>query len=105
MNELTKVATGELLTEADIDLFLKADEYSKRLKVWLKANGPRIQKFFEDNDIVSYKQGGAVLYRTKDYTKKQVDIKALKEQGLYDQFTKDVWVKGSLRVQADYEDD
>lgn len=105
MNELTKVEQGELLTQDDVELLLKADEINKRLKVWLKANKERFEKFFEENDITSYKQDGAIIYRTKDYAKKQVDIKALKEQGLYDQFTKDVWVKGSLRIQADYEDD
>lgn len=44
------------------------------------------------------------ICRTKDYKKKQVDTKALKEQGLYEQFTRDVWVKGSIRVQVNYDD-
>ena len=104
MNEIAAVEKQELITAEDVEFIRKFDEINKRYKVWVDSHKAALEKFLTDNGIDSYEQDGVRFYKTKPYKKKQVDIKALKEQGLYDEFVDDVWVKGSLRIQVDYDD-
>lgn len=110
MTEIVKKEEYALIPDNDFDFLIWFDEQKKRADVIydkIKQDG---KKFLEENGLqeCGYKQtkdGATIhLYETKPYKKKQIDTKALKEQGLYDTFTKDVWVKGSLRIQIEYED-
>ena len=108
MNEVTTKEEYTLIPEDDFDFLVWFDEQEKRAKVIrdkLRHDG---EEFLEKNDTDSYtqtKDGVTVhLYKTKPYKKKQVDTKELKAQGLYDEFVRDVWVKGSVRLQIEYED-
>lgn len=104
MNDITVKEKAELISAEDVEFVRQFDEINKRYKVWVDSHKEMFEKFLDDNNLESYEQGGVRIYKTKPYKKKQVDAKALKEQGLYDMYTKDVWVKGSLRIQVDYED-
>lgn len=105
MNELVKKEEFALFTPEDVEMILLYDAIRKRYKVWEDSKRESLKAFLKEHNLESYKQDGVVIYETKPYKKKQIDTKALKEQGLYDTFAKDVWVKGSLRIQIEYEDD
>lgn len=105
MNEVTVVEKHDLISPEDIEMIRQYNEIKVRFKVWEDAHKEMFKEFLESNGLESYKQDGVILYQTKPYKKKQVDTKALKEDGLYDSYTRDVWVKGSLRIQFEYEDD
>ena len=104
MTEIVKAEKNELLSQKDLDMIREYDEVSKRYKVWKDSKQKMFEEFLKNKDTDTYTQDGVTICRTKDYKKKQVDTKALKEQGLYEEFTKDVWVKGSIRVQVNYDD-
>ncbi len=110
MNEVALKEKNELVTKEDIEFLIWFDEQKKRAKVIEDRIKESAHDFLEKNELLEegYKAelDGATLriYETKPYKKNQVDTKALKEQGIYDQFVKDVWVKGSVRIQVDYDD-
>ena len=107
MTEIAKKGEWTLIPEDSFDFLIWFDEQKKRAQVIedkLKHDG---KAFLEEHNTDSYKQtkDGATIhiYETKPYKKKQIDTKALKEQGLYDTFAKDVWVKGSVRISIEYD--
>lgn len=110
MSEIVKSEKHELVSQEDLEFLIWFDEQKKRAKVIEDRIKQTAHDFLVENDLLEdgYKAelDGAILhiYETKPYKKKQVDTKALKDQGLYEDFTNDVWVKGSTRIQVEYED-
>ena len=98
-----------LLTQKDFDLIREYDEISKRYKVWKDSKIESFKKFLEENDTDDYKvTADGVTYHTSmngALQKRQKDNKKMKEEGVYDLYTRDVWVKGSIRVQVEYEEE
>ncbi len=109
MTEIVKKEEYGLVSEDDMDFLIKFDEYKKRAKVIEDSIKAKANDFLEANEVESYTQSkdGITLriYKTKPYRKKQIDTKALKDQGLYEEFAKDVWVKGATRIQVEYPDE
>lgn len=104
MNEVVKAEKGEVFTEEDIKFLHEFDEIKKRYNVWFESKKDALDQFLAERGEDSYTQGDTTVYRVKPYKKKQIDTKKLKEEGLYDLYTRDVWVKGSIRVQINYDD-
>ena len=108
-NEVVTKEDYQLITDEDFDFIIKVDELVKRYKVMMDKYKNGGEEFLEQRGEDSYKQtkdGVTVcIYKTKPYKKKQVDVQALKDQGLYEEFAKDTWVKGSVRIQVEYSDD
>ena len=104
MNEITVIEKMDLISPEDISMIRQYDEINKRYKVWVDSHKEAFDKFLTEKGLESYEQDGVKIYRTKPYVKRQVDVKALKDQGLYDSFTKEVSVEGSIRISIDYED-
>lgn len=104
MNEVAVKEENALLTKDDIEFIRRYDEIKKRYKVWESSHEEMFRKFLEDSGSDSYTQDGTTIYLTRPYTKKQIDVQALKDEGLYDLYTKDVEVKGSLKIKVEYED-
>lgn len=108
MSEIVKKEEFALIPENDLDFLIWFDEQEKRAKVIRDRLKQAGDEFLTENNTDSYtqKKGNATahIYRTKAYKKKQVDMKKLKEEGLYDLYTHDVWVKGSIRIQIEYDD-
>ena len=102
---LVKKEKAELFSPQDIEMIRQYDEMRKRYKVWEDTNRARMLSFLEENGLEKFKQDGIVFYKTNPYKKKQVDTKKMKEEGVYELYTRDVWVKGSLRVQIDYDEE
>lgn len=105
MNELIeKDPVYELIPKEDVEFLIKFDEYKKRAKVIEESIKAKAQEFLEKNNVDEFIQDGIRIYKTKPYTKKQVDLAALKEQGLYDEFLREIEVEGSIKVQVIYDD-
>ena len=110
MKEIVKTEKNELVTKEDLEFLVWFDEQKKRAKVIEDKIKESAHAFLLENDLLEdgYKAeiDGAKLhvYETKPYKKKQVDMKRLKEEGIYDLYTDDVWVKGSVRIQIEYDD-
>lgn len=110
MSEIVKKEKNELVTKEDLEFLVWFDEQKKRAKVIEDRIKGTAHKFLEENELLEdgYKaetDGARIhIYETKPYKKKQIDTKALKDQGLYDTFAKDVWVKGAVKIQVEYDD-
>lgn len=68
-------------------LAIQLDEFKEALKVAMEENG--IKTFENDLVKISYKE---------PHVRQSVDTKKMKEEGIYDLFTKEVNVKGSLSL-------
>ena len=106
-NEVIEKEFYEIIPKKDIEFLIMFDEYEKRAKVIKDHIREQAHEFLVRNNLLEegFTQDGIHIYETKPYKKKQVDTKALKEQGLYEEFAKDVWVKGSTHIQVVYEDE
>lgn len=106
MNEVIEKEFYEIIPKEDIDFLIKFDEYEKRAKVIKDNIKDKAHEFLKKNNLLDegYTQDSVRIYETKPYSKKTVDTKALKAQGLYDEFVKDTWVKGSVHIQVIYDD-
>ena len=107
MNELINKDFDELVPEKDLEYLIWFDEQKARAKVISDRINHAGREFLEKNNLENYtkvlEDGTKIhMYVTKDYTKKQCDTKKMKEEGVYDLYTKDVKVKGSFKVQIDY---
>ena len=109
MNEIVKNEERALISEDDFDFLIWFDEQKKRAQIIDEKVKERAREWLENTNTDSYKQtkDGATIhvYETKPYKKKQTDTKKMKEEGVYDLYTRDVWVKGSIRIQVEYEDE
>lgn len=103
MNEVVAQGKNDLISADDVEMIRRYDEISKRYKMWVSANKEMFENFMVENGLDTYEQGGVRITRVKGYTKKQVDTQALKDAGIYDNFTRDVNVKESIRVEVEYD--
>jgi hypothetical protein len=109
MNEVVEKKENTLVTKEDMEFLVWFDEQKKRAKVIEDRIKNEAHQFLRDNGLQEdgFKQevdGATVhIYETKPYTKKQCDIKRMKEEGVYDLYTHDVQVKGSIRIQVEYD--
>lgn len=104
MTEIVKKDTYEILSADDLDFIVKFDEYEKRAKVIRDTIKSKAREYFDTTGEEEIFQGPVHIYKTLGYTKKEVDIQAMKDQGIYKNFLKETKVKGSIRIDIDYED-
>lgn len=105
MNDLELKEDKPILSPKDIEMVRQYDEMRKRYSVWIDSRKEIFDEFLKQQGTRSYTQDGITIYKTKAYKKKQVDIKRMKEEGIYDLYTDEIWVDGSVRVQVNYEED
>ncbi len=98
----------ELIPKEDFEFLVKFDEQEKRYKLIkekIKALG---KEFLEKNQTDSYKQSldgvNINIVAVKPCKRKQIDVQALKDQGLYESFLKEIEVEGSIKITIDYDD-
>lgn len=104
MNEVAEREVYELIPKEDVEFLIKFDEYKKRAKVIEDNIKSKAEEFLEKNNVNEFRQDGIHIYKTKAYKKQQIDLKKLKEEGVYDLYVKDKWVKGAIRIQVEYDD-
>ena len=104
MNEVAEREVYELIPKEDVEFLVKFDEYKKRAKVIEDSIKAKAAEFLEKNNVTEYRQDCIHIYKTKAYKKQQINIKKLKEEGVYDLYADDRWVDGSIRIQVEYDD-
>lgn len=104
MNEVAEREVYELIPKEDVEFLIKFDEYKKRAKVIEDQIKAKAEEFLEKNNVNEFRQDGIHIYKTKAYKKQLIDTKRLKDEGVYDLYVKDKWVKGAIRIQVEYDD-
>ena len=108
--ELITKEFNDIISQEDLDFLVWFDEQKKRADVINDKIKKFGHEFLEKTGRLEtgYTQecdGYTVhLYETKPYKRTVVDTDALKEQGLYESFTKETPVKGSVKFTIDYEE-
>lgn len=92
-----KIELGEK-TLAVLSDYRKAKIAMEQAKMYVDAFNEVFLKTMEENGIKKFENDLVVLTYTAQTVRKTVDTEALKEQGLYDSFTKEVPVKASVKV-------
>ena len=105
-NEVIQKEFYEIISKDDIEFLKKFDEYKKRAKV-IEDQIKKLEKdFLERNGLTEegYEQDGVRFDYKKGYTKKVLDADALKEQGIYEDFLKEVKVSPTATITIVYEE-
>lgn len=109
MNEIVEKKDNQLLTQDDVKFLCQYDEISKRYQHLQNKLRQAGKEYLEANNLDQFevsKDGVTVRFRkVNGYTKKQCDTKRMKEEGVYDLYTKDVYVNGTVKFEVEYADD
>ena len=97
--ELVKVKNGSLVLAEEVEEKLKAFQLEKaRMDMLEKQIKEAMLKSMELNGIKSYESENVRITYKAPTTRSTVDTQALKEQGLYDVFSKESPVKSSVVI-------
>ena len=109
MNDVVEKKANPVLTQDDIKLLYQYDEVSKRYQHFQNKLRQAGKEYLEANGLDQYEisKGGVTvrLRKVNGYTKKQCDTKKMKEEGVYDLYTKDVQVNETIKFEVEYADD
>lgn len=105
MNEIELKEQFDLLfTPGELEDMRKFDELEKRVAVIKDARKEAVMKFLKDNGLESYRQFDIKLNYIAPFVRKTVDTKKMKEEGIYDLYTKESNVDETVRITIDYGD-
>jgi len=97
MEQLVKVENGIIeVAAATMQKLYDFQVMKKEMEKTEKKIKEEILKAMEANGIKSFENDMVRITYKDSYTKKAVDTEALKEQGLYESFTKESTVKASV---------
>ncbi|HCY07230.1 MAG TPA: hypothetical protein DHS57_08320 [Erysipelotrichaceae bacterium] len=100
MNQLVKVNNNEILVNQETINILKAFEVKKaEMDILEKELKQAMLQAMEQQGIKSFENDDIRITYIAETTRKTVDTKALKEQDLYDKFTKESKVKANVRLE------
>lgn len=105
MNELTlKEEFETIIPDGYVDAYIKYEEAKVRMQMLDGMFNESAEAFLEKHNLTEFDQGKIVVSKTKDFIKKVVDTQKLKDEGLYEMFTKDSLVKGHIKIKVKYEE-
>ena len=97
--ELIKIENGAIALHEEVEMQLKAFQVEKaRMEMLEKEIKEAMLQAMEQNGIKSYESENVKIIYKGPTTRKTVDTAALKEQGLYEAFTKESPVKASVSI-------
>ena len=97
--ELIKIENGAITLHEEVEMKLKAFQVEKaRMEMLEKEIKEAMLQAMEQNGIKSYESDNVRITYKAPTTRKTVDTAALKEQGLYEAFTKESPVKASVSI-------
>jgi len=106
MNEIElKQKFDVLIPNELLEEYEKLAEIKARFGVVEEEIRSKMTDFLVENNLAEYKQGRFSFVAVPSYEKKTVDTKKMKEEGIYDLYTKTTIVKPSLRININYEDE
>lgn len=105
MNELELRKEFELLIpDGYVELAKIVEENKIRLQVMEDILKERGEAFLKENNLDKFEYGKLEIGRTKDFVKKVVDTKRMKEEGVYELHTRDSNIKGHVYIKVKYDD-
>lgn len=102
--ELIKSEMNEILTADDLQTFALLKEYETKWSVIKSAKEQMLKNYMKANGIKQFDSDVVRITYIEPSVRKTVDTKKLKEEGLYDFYTKESPVKDSVRIELKYSD-
>lgn len=102
--EVVESKINELFTPEDIGLLYQAKIIETKVNELIGEKKETIIELFKEYEVKSFECDKFVLIYKPETTKNQVDVKKLKEDGLYNKYLKSVPVKESLAIRMKYDD-
>ena len=96
---------GSDVPHETIEQIKSLQEIKARLSVIEEEARTKMKEFLAENNLPEYTQDGITFTSVPGYTKKSVDTNKMKEEGVYELYTKEVAVKPSIRISIEYEDE
>lgn len=94
-----------LFSPEDVELLVKFDELEKRVKTMKNEKNEALKKFIIDNDLKDgFENNRIKITYIKPSKKNVVDTKKMKEEGVYELYTRETNVSDSVRISIKYED-
>lgn len=105
MNDIKKYEKKALalFSEEDIEDLKKFEDLKVKVARIEKSNHEKLAQLFRESGVKSFKGNGINITYVEPHTQTRVDTQRLKDEGLYDNYSKTTEVKESIRVSIDYE--
>ena len=105
MNNLTKYETAalSLFTDEDIEKLKKFDELEAQVKAIKKRRDEELKYLFKESNQNSFEDDRIRIVYTKPHTRKTVDTKKMKEEGIYDYYLTESNVSDSIKIEVKYD--
>ena len=96
-----------LFSPEDVEMLIKFDELEKRVKAMKDAKNESLKKFIIDNNLTEegFENNKIKISYVKPSTRRIVDTQKLKDEGLFDDYSKESKMSDSVRISIKYEDD
>lgn len=106
-NVVLKEKFDVLIPAETIDFIKKFKEMEARFKVLDDEIKEKAKEFLEQNNLVEegYEQDGIKFAYVKPYTRRQVDTKKMKDEGIYDEYSYEKEYSGYAKYSVNYEDE
>ena len=105
MEQITKYKEQalSLFTKEDIELLKKFNELEAKVKFLKKQRDESLKNIFVESGESKFENDDIRIIYKKPSRRKSVDIEKLKEEGLYDYYSKVLNVSDSVIVEVKYE--
>lgn len=90
--QIGRQAQALLIQARELDLM------QKEINLQLDSFKEALKKAMEENGIKSFENDAVKVVYKEPYTRQSVDTKRMKEEGIYDLYTKEAQVKGSVSL-------
>lgn len=102
-NLIVQEEVNALFSPSDIDLLIKFEEIEAKAKVLKETKTKALLEIMKKYNIKSFKNDDLSITYVEPSVRKVVDTQRLKEEGLYEIYSKETPVKESVRISINYE--
>lgn len=102
-NSVVKQQVNMIFSPQEIEVLKQFEEFKVRANVIIKEKTDILKEFFRINGIDRFENDDLKIVYVKPTKRKQIDTDALKQQGLYESYLKEVEVSDSIRISCKYE--
>lgn len=106
MNEIEKINKQalKLFSKKDIDTIKQFEELKAQVELINRKNSDKLKQLFRENGIKKFEGSGLRIIYKEPYDRTSVDTELLKQDGLYEKYSKTTKVADSVSVKVVYED-
>ena len=102
--EMVKSEMNEILTEDDLRTFAFLKEYEAKWNAIKSMKEQMLKDYMKTNGIKQFDSNEVRITYIEPSIRKTIDTKKMKEEGIYDFYTKESKVKDSVRIELKYDD-